>query len=76
MPLISEEMASYELHDINKASFVKEQGNKELFSDYNSSQGSAMLSRFDDTEILDEDVVLTARRSFQREILVKQLANT
>jgi len=33
-----------------------------------------MLSRFDDTEIASEDVILTARRSHQREILVQQLS--
>ena len=33
-----------------------------------------MLSRFDDDEIVDEDVVLTSRRSYQREILVSHLA--
>ena len=42
--------------------------------EYNTSQGSAMLSRFDDTVIEKEDVVLTARRSKQTEILVKQLS--
>ena len=32
-----------------------------------------MLSRFDDSEILEEDVILTSKKSNQREILVKQL---
>lgn len=32
-----------------------------------------MLSRFDESEIFEEDVILTTRRSYQREILVRQL---
>ena len=35
-----------------------------------------MLSRFDESEIHEEDVILTARRSLMREILVKQLAQS
>ena len=72
-PLISEEMAPHSLHDINIEAFDRDQGSKEMFSDFNSSQGSAMLSRFDDTEIMDNDVILTSKRSYQRELLIKQL---
>ena len=32
-----------------------------------------MLSRFDDTEIMEQDVILTSKRSYQRELLIKQL---
>ena len=32
-----------------------------------------MLSRFDDTTVLDDDLILTSRRSYQRQILVKLL---
>ena len=42
--------------------------------DYNTSQGSAMLSIFDDNEVEQEDVILTARRSMMREILIRQLS--
>ena len=73
-PLISEEYANIELHPVNILEFQREQRNRDTYTeDYNSSQGSAMLSRFDDTEIVAEDVILTARRSLQREILVAQL---
>ena len=70
-PLISEEMLEHNLHNIDNESFEREQGSKEMFSDFNSSQGSAMLSRFDDTEIMEEDVILTSKRSYQRELLIK-----
>ena len=73
-PFISEEYKSIEMHPVNIPEFQREQRNRDTYTeDYNSSQGSAMLSRFDDTEIIAEDVILTARRSLQREILVAQL---
>ena len=73
-PLISEEFLYFALHELDRKQFQKEVGTKEYFSeDYNSSQGSAMLSRFDDTTIMDDDIILTSRRSFQRQILVKML---
>ena len=73
-PFISDEYKSIEMHPVNILEFQREQRNRDTYTeDYNSSQGSAMLSRFDDTEIIAEDVILTARRSLQREILVAQL---
>ena len=64
-PLISKEFKDFKLHELDQVQFAKEVGTKEAFSeDYNTSQGSAMLSRFDDTTVLDDDVVLTSRRSF------------
>ena len=32
-----------------------------------------MLSRFDDTQMMEHDIILTSRRSRMREVLVKQL---
>ena len=63
------------MHELDRKGFKKEAKDKEEFSeDYNTSQGSAMLSRFDDTVVMDEDIILTSRRSKQRDVLVKQLS--
>ena len=73
-PYISNAMMQFALNDIDVEAFEEEAGDRDKFLEESESDaGSAMLSRFDNTEILDEDVVLTSRRSNQREILVKQL---
>ena len=74
-PYISDAMMQFDLNDIDKEAFLEEVGGRDKFSDFTSSDGgSAMLSRFDDTEIMEEDIVLTTRRSYHREILVRQLS--
>ena len=35
-----------------------------------------MLSRFDDTTVIESDVILTTKRSYQKEILVRQLVKS
>ena len=35
-----------------------------------------MLSRFDDTQVMEQDVILTTRRSNMREVFAKQLARS
>ena len=45
-------------------------------TDYNSSQGSAMLSRFDDSQIMEQDVILTTKRSLMKEILIRMLCTS
>ena len=71
-PFIAAEFSEYRLHEVNRASFKSEQrGRQDSSDDYNTSQGSAMLSRFDEDEVEDSDVILTARRSQMREILIQ-----
>lgn len=66
-PLIAKEFEEFDLHPIDKMGFEHEQGieNEDLdqFSDVCSSHASTMLGRFDDTKVLSEDVILTARLS-------------
>ena len=64
LPFISNEFINFPLTDIDKDGFVEAQGRRDLFSDFDSENGSAMLSRFDDTEIVESDVILTTRRSY------------
>lgn len=69
-------MIQFDLHDIDLADFNAKTGGRDDFSDMNSDNGSCMLSRFDESEIHEEDIILTSRRSYQREVLVKQLAKS
>ena len=70
-PFISDEMIGFNLNDIDLVDFNSKAGGKDDFSDMTSDNGSCMLSRFDESEIHEEDIILTSRRSYQREILVK-----
>ena len=75
-PFVQEELKDVPLTPLNDEKFIEDQGVRDKFSDFTSSQGgSIMLSRFDDTVDVDVemDVILTTRRSYQREILVKHL---
>ena len=69
-------MIQFDLHDIDLADFNEKAGGRDDFSDMTSDNGSCMLSRFDESEIHEEDIILTSRRSYQREVLVKQLAKS
>ena len=69
-------MAQFSLNDINKQKFDEETGSNDDLSNFsanNSDAHSAMLSRFDGTVIMEDDVILTSRRSYMREVLVRQL---
>ena len=60
-------MAQFALNDINKQKFDEETGSSDDLSNFsanNSDAHSAMLSRFDDSEIYEQDVILTTRRSY------------
>ena len=76
-PFISSEFANFPLHILDKRAFLQLQQNAELATNDNnnySSLGSAMLSRFEEDELkVDSDVVLTAKRSPQKAMLLAQL---
>ena len=63
-PFISDDMVNIDLHDMDIDEFKTQTGGKDQFSDFTSENGSAMLSRFDDSEIYEQDVILTTRRSY------------
>lgn len=50
-PYISQELAKFDLNDLDVEAFVRESSGKDKFSDFTESTGSCMLSRFDDTDV-------------------------
>ena len=49
-PFVQDELKDIPLNPLNEERFIEEQGVRDKFSDFTSSQGgSIMLSRFDDT---------------------------
>ena len=79
-------MLNYDLHDVDKENFDSETGGSQAenrdVSDVSSvgsgasGAASVMLSRFDNTQVMESDLILTTRRSNMREVLVKQLKNS
>ena len=68
-PFVQDELKDLPLNQLNDERFIEDQGVRDKFSDFTSSQGgSIMLSRFDDTVDQDvdfeQDVILTTRRSY------------
>lgn len=50
-PYISTELINFDLSDLNVEVFVRDSSGKEKYSEFTSSTGSCMLSRFDDTDV-------------------------
>ena len=60
------------MNDLDLETFNRDfRENGETLSDLNSSSASVMLSIFDDSQVLESDVVLTTRQSSQKACLVK-----
>lgn len=76
-------MLNYDLHDVDKENFDTETGGTQEAQRDDVSEASScgdgasiMLSRFDNTQVMESDIILTTRRSNMREVLVKQLKNS
>ena len=60
------------MNDLDLETFNRDfREKRETLSDLNSSSASVMLSIFDDSQVLESDVVLTTRQSSQNACLVK-----
>jgi len=60
------------MNDLDLETFNRDfREKRETLSDLNSSSASVMLSIFDDSEVLESDVILTTRQSSQKACLVK-----
>ena len=68
-PFISEEYKDIKLHDVDNEAFLKGQGQNRVDRETASpnqismDEGSLMMSRFDDTTVLREDIILTIKNS-------------